>query len=676
MNNKVKGLQILYGKEIIMVCAFTILMVLACLANFMMAKSQREDQRAITAALVESRLMSSTLSVFYQKPLLDTHATQKLNNRVGVISSNIDHLINGNPEVGIPISPIEIRTNQLAKTKQKLANVQLVLKNKIKVENQLQQSLKLMYSNHNAMAQILPLYEDTLSNENINTTDQKNIVSQYLMLQKNKDFLDTLNKDNIPSQNEYVKLNQKLKGIINNDSIQQLKKYDQGNMLNAQWVKSMQTILTAKEPVLQMIQLQTELQNKHVELAAADRALNAQINELIMAYHEYWDSLWLGESLGMVLAVMALLSILSLVAIIVSQTRQAVEQKKQEYKTNRTSVWRLTDEISHLADGDLTAHATIRDDITGAIAESVNYAIDALRRLVFTINQTAVRVSSSAQDAQLTSRRLVGASEIQVRKIVNTSAQIQAMAQSVEQVSQNAHQSAEVAKNSVSIAKEGADIVQGSIRGMDKIKHQIQQTAKQIKRLGESSQEIGSILALIDDITEQTNILALNASIQAAMAGEAGKGFAVVAEEVQRLAEKSNHATKQIEALIHTIQHDTQETVKSMEQTTSEVVAGSDLVSNAGIALGKIEAVSKELASLIDDISFESLRQTDAAIEVSQAMQSIKTMTQENADGTMNTAGSVGELAELAVELRDSVAGFKLPVQHYNVADDEQPRSH
>jgi twitching motility protein PilJ len=332
------------------------------------------------------------------------------------------------------------------------------------------------------------------------------------------------------------------------------------------------------------------------------------------------------------------------------------------------------DELANLADGDLTVHATVGEDITGAIAESVNYAINALRKLVFTINDTAVQVSASAQEVQSTARNLAEASENQAKEIVGATAAINAMASSIEHVSANATESTDVAENSVNIAKSGVSLVQNTISGMERIKGQIQETAKQIKRLGESSQEIGDTVSLIDDITDQTNILALNAAIQAAMAGEAGKGFAVVAEEVQRLAERSSLATKQIESLVSAIQNDTNETVKSMEQTTIEVVQGARLAQDAGVALEKIENVSLHLAELIQNISNEAQQQALTASKISKTMAVIQEITTQTASGTMTTATSIGQLAELAIELRDSVAGFKLPIQDkdpdYNIDQD------
>ncbi|HET8730295.1 MAG TPA: methyl-accepting chemotaxis protein [Moraxellaceae bacterium] len=340
---------------------------------------------------------------------------------------------------------------------------------------------------------------------------------------------------------------------------------------------------------------------------------------------------------------------------------ERAEQIESENRRNQDAILRLLDELGDLADGDLTVQATVTEDFTGAIADSINYSIDQLRGLVATINSTAVQVSAAAQETQSTAMHLAEASEHQAQEIAGASAAVNEMAVSIDQVSANAAESAAVAERSVAIAHKGAEVVQNTISGMDTIREQIQETSKRIKRLGESSQEIGDIVSLINDIADQTNILALNAAIQASMAGEAGRGFAVVADEVQRLAERSAAATKQIEQLVKTIQTDTNEAVISMEQTTAEVVRGARLAQDAGVALGEIENVSRTLADLIQNISNAARQQAASAGHISNTMNVIQEITSQTTAGTIATARSIGNLAEMANELRHSVAGFKLP---------------
>lgn len=334
---------------------------------------------------------------------------------------------------------------------------------------------------------------------------------------------------------------------------------------------------------------------------------------------------------------------------------------EQENIHNQEAIMRLLDELGDLADGDLTVQATVTEDFTGAIADSINYSIDQMRELVSSINQSAVEVSSAAQETQATAMHLAEASEHQAQEIAGASAAVNEMAVSIDQVSANAAESSQVAQRSVEIAIKGSEVVQNTIRGMDTIREQIQDTSKRIKRLGESSQEIGDIVSLINDIADQTNILALNAAIQASMAGDAGRGFAVVADEVQRLAERASAATKQIEALVKTIQTDTNEAVISMENTTTEVVKGARLAEDAGVSLEEIENVSSNLADLIQNISNAARQQAASAGHISNTMNVIQEITSQTSAGTSATAKSIGNLAELAAQMRSSVAGFKLP---------------
>lgn len=342
----------------------------------------------------------------------------------------------------------------------------------------------------------------------------------------------------------------------------------------------------------------------------------------------------------------------------VNYTMQLMEKQNQQ---NQEAILRLLEEMGDLADGDLTVTATVADDITAAIADSVNFTIDALRSLVEQINSTTLQVASAAQETQATALHLTDASEHQAHQITEVSTAITQMAASIEQVSNNASQSSEVARQSVSLAVQGNGAVKKAIKGMDTIREQIQETSKRMKRLGESSQQIGEIVELINDIAEQTNILSLNAAIQAAMAGEAGRGFAVVADEVQRLAERSGNATRQIDALVKTIQSDTNEAISSMEQSTAEVVSGARLSQDAGASLEQIESVSQQLAELIDSITENAKQQATAAVSTSQSMNVIEEITMQTSTGTNESADAIGRLLRLTNELRKSVSGFKLP---------------
>jgi twitching motility protein PilJ len=411
-----------------------------------------------------------------------------------------------------------------------------------------------------------------------------------------------------------------------------------------------------------------EINNSAMALYNNSETLLSQVGEFAALYEESVADDTSLSMLGNILAGLTALMLFLIGALLISQEKtlaQDTERQRQDVEEqsnqNEEAIMRLLDEMGALADGDLTTHATVTENITGAIADSVNYTIDALRNLVTKINDTTVQVSSAAHETQATAMHLAEASEQQAQQITRAGDAINEMANSIEDVSSNSNNLAKEASKSVEIANKGSQVVQDSISGMDTIREQIQETSKRIKRLGESSQEIGDIVEIINDISEQTNILALNAAIQAAMAGDAGRGFAVVADEVQRLAERSGNATKQIETLVKTIQADTHEAVISMERSTTEVVNGAHLAQNAGGALEEIENVSSSLAKLIAAISNTTREQAKAAVSISDSMNVVQEITTQTSSGTNETAASIGNLAELANDLRQSVAGFKLP---------------
>ena len=374
------------------------------------------------------------------------------------------------------------------------------------------------------------------------------------------------------------------------------------------------------------------------------------------------------------LALIVLLSGIGIARVALLDSRQRQQQAEQQQHearlqeqeakrindANQAAILRLMNELQNLADGDLTQEATVTEDITGAIADSVNYTVEELRLLVGSVQKTASQVVDTTTQVDNTSAQLLAISTEQLREIRATGQAILDMAQRITEVSAQAQSSAEVANQSLLSAEQGQKAVQDTIGGMNAIRDQMQETSKRIKRLGESSQEIGEITELISDITEQTNVLALNAAIQAASAGEAGRGFSVVAEEVQRLAERSGEATRQIATLVRTIQTDTQDTVAAMERATLGVVEGARLSDSAGAALAEIHSVSRRLAQLIDEISKTTQHEASLANEVADDIQHIFVVTEQTGEGTRSTAEQVRELARMAQELRQSVTRFRI----------------
>lgn len=457
-----------------------------------------------------------------------------------------------------------------------------------------------------------------------------------------------------------------LNGLINGDQ-----------ELNIQPVRNQRALALLGEVSQDYQDLKTDIDNIlsastdlfEVRQAADDIFLDAtelgdQLKTLASAYSSLGEdrlfpSLEVG---GAALAITVFLVLLFFFNLYLDQRKRARETADVNQR-NQDAILRLLDEMSSLADGDLTVTATVTEDITGAIADSVNFAVEALRDLVGRINRTAQQVAAQAQEARATTTQLAEASEHQAREIRTATDTINQMTRDFDSMAQQSNESSDVAQKSVEIASQGANMVRETISGMDAIREQIQETSKRIKRLGESSQEIGDIVELINGISEQTNILALNAAIQAASAGGAGRGFAVVADEVQRLAERATHATRRIETLVQTIQSDTNEAVSSMEQTTAEVVRGARMAEDAGTALESIETVSNDLARLIGEISRQAQSHSGTATKVAQVMSAIRDISVQTLSGTNQTAESVGNLADMVRELRDSAADFKLPVE-------------
>jgi twitching motility protein PilJ len=449
----------------------------------------------------------------------------------------------------------------------------------------------------------------------------------------------------------YKRINRGLRRKASADVIEKIDASDEVfNQLN-EYIQAAQQVVTEFFVSQRSAQRITENSEKFL----------GQIEALVASYQNLYGNLKYLNILPFVLGGAALFFFLMFIRSLVGSARQREFESNEQNREAQAAILKLLDEMGDLADGDLTIEAEVTDQVTGAIADSMNYAVLEMRTLVLQINDASAQVTHESEGTREKTTALLAQTGQQSEEIGTATESIVRMAQSMGQLSESADGSAEVADGSVDLAKQGSEAVASTIQGMNIMREKMQETGKRIKRLGESSQQIGEIVGLIDDIAEQTNILSLNASIQAAMAGEAGRGFAVVADEVQRLAERSAEATKQIADLVNNIQADTNEAVSSMEDATREVVENTRLADEAGRALGEIEKVSEELSTLISAMANTARQQSEEATGVSGTMVHIRELTTQASKTTTATAESVGRLSVLAGQLKSSVAGFRLP---------------
>jgi twitching motility protein PilJ len=663
---------------------YTVLIVLlliaigfAALDFFLLNQKNGEDRQAIALTTQIQVLSQQTAKSALESADGNAESFKELESNRNSIDSAVRRLEKGDPQSGMQpyadknLTPAGRAVTALTNSwKQLDADISKILSNKAVVldsgrrADTLSQQIPLLNSSMEQVVNILQQRKGS-SEQMLGTSRQ--MLSADRIIRRVQEVLqggDTAQSAADGLSRDAQLYGSVLKGLIEGNSDSGVKPINDANArkiltdMDASWTK-------LADPVARLVAAagniadvkragnQASLDSQTVLLRAND--LSEQIGKLPL--RRLFPNVWW----GLFGAIGAVAFALLLVITLVGDQRRRFASSTELNQRNQEAIMRLLDEMGSLAEGDLTVKTTVSEDITGAIADSVNYAIDELRSLVTTINETSEQVSSSAQETQTTARNLADAAEQQAQQISSATSAINQIVSSMDIVSKDSAESADVAERSVKIASHGAEVVRETISGMDSIRDQIQETSKRIKRLGESSQEIGSIVELINDIAEQTNILALNAAIQAASAGEAGRGFAVVADEVQRLAERSTSATKRIETLVQTIQSDTNEAVNSMEQTTAEVVAGARLAEDAGSALGDIERVSHDLSALIQSISTAARVQSAAATDVSHSMNAIQEITSQTSQGASQTADSIGTLAQLASDLRRSVAHFKLP---------------
>jgi twitching motility protein PilJ len=655
--------------------------LVATFVVYLMVNTQDGYDKEYLGLLGEERVLSQRISKFAGQANRGLPATfDSLTKHRDEFKHNLELLQAGDAETGMPPSAnenVSAKLNEVVKSWQKYNSNTTVIVDARGVVVALREIVKMINENS---SQLLALTDEvaTLMAEKGATSDQVYIASRQLMLSQR--IINNVNRvleggeGAVTAADRFGRdaalYGRVINGLLEGDESLNIRAVDDDDVLEkVEEVSDLfdmlgQQVSGILERSPEMFLVSEAIQNV---LNDSDALLNS-ISALDDAYQESMGTRMLSSTIGNALAVLTVLFLVGLGARLkrdgdrrLAETESQRQATEEQNRRSQQAIMRLLDEMGDLADGDLTVNATVTEDITGAIADSMNFTIDALRNLVESINTTATQVTSAAEKTQATATHLAEASNHQAQQIASASTAVNEMAISIEGVSKNADQLAEESQRSVDIAKKGAEAVQKTINGMDIIREQIQETSKRIKRLGESSQEIGDIVELINDIAEQTNILALNAAIQAAMAGEAGRGFAVVADEVTRLAERSSDATKQIEALVKTIQTDTNEAIISMEQSTSGVVAGAKIAEDAGAALSEIENVSSHLAELVQSITSATRQQANAASNISDTMNVIQEITTQTSEGSNQTAQSIGNLSELASELKRSVSGFKLP---------------
>lgn len=657
-----------------------VLIALAVNAGYGFLESQNRIQRTELAS--EMKVLSQQIATNASEAAQGTQsAFAELDAAAKQFSGNLRQLIDGESVTNLPPAPAAIRTNELKALESLWREVepqtQSILAN--------QEVVNRMYANADELAEQIPTMQrqydsviDILLDNRADGEEVHQATRQKWLAERISSGMQKVLRGGEEAQIAAEDFGQDvdtfgvyLEGQLNGDALLEIRRVNNPEARSAleSIVSEFQSVSEKVDYIVFSTPKLFEVQNASDSIYNSADALLSSTTNVEAAFAAMTTSFTEPGSpyISGALFVLILLLLVGMYAnqrkaekVRLRESEIAAEREKEENARNQEAIIRLLDEIDSLADGDLTVKATVTEDFTGAIADSFNLTIDQLRGVVGAINEAVDQVSKSAEETQQTSTALAEASRQQAQEITGASAAINEMAVSIEQVSANASESSQVAEKSVEIAKKGGEVVRNTIRGMDTIREQIQETSKRIKRLGESSQEIGNIVSLINDIADQTNILALNAAIQASAAGEAGRGFAVVADEVQRLAERSSNATKQIEALVKTIQTDTNEAVISMEDTTSEVVRGARLAQDAGVALEEIETVSTNLADLIQSISNAARQQAASAGHVSNTMTVIQEITTQTSEGTQETARSIGKLTELSEDLRRSVSGFKL----------------
>jgi len=660
---------LVYGLAVLTVAAgvFAVVTITKLASN---AADERAWIRMASSVQVESQRLAKSA---VESALGNLDAFNQLESTHRGINANMQMLRSGDPNADLPPAPPEVsgEMSALAASWNTVsANAQTIISSEALVNDLAEASaafLALMPNLQRVTDRVVrDLVESGAPNQQV-VIASRQVAMVERMLRKVSDILRTGSADTETAEDMRRLMSEfdAFTGALRNGS----SRYGVTPIVNQRALASLaqvRSVFTEAQPQLDII-LEASANLEDVRIAAdgifldSDRLFN-QAGALVDAVSALPRSrTWPSTSMTTLGLVLLVLLLSALVGIVIIGARRRADTAYRSNRRTQQAIVRLLDELSCLADGDLTARATVSDDVTGAIADAVNFAVEQLRELVRGINQTARSVAASAEKTRETTSHLAQSANEQAGQVARATEKIQAMSTAFGTMAERSKESSATALESVDIAKNGAVKVRETIDGMDTIREQIQETSKRIKRLGESTQEIGDIVSLIKDIAEQTNVLALNAAIQAASAGGSGQGFAVVADEVQQLAESATNATKRISGLVQTIQVDTAEAVKSMETTTSEVVNGARLAQDAGVALVQTEKASTELSNLVQGISDEAQTYSDQAGRISELMDGIRNVSVKTSEGTTVTAESVAELADLVMQLQASVADFKLP---------------
>src|SRR5580704_835643 len=315
-----------------------------------------------------------------------------------------------------------------------------------------------------------------------------------------------------------------------------------------------------------------------------------------------------------------------------------------------------------IAAGDLTGSDLLihsRDEI-GELSESINAMQHSLRDTISSVSASAERIATASEEFSATAAEQAAGAETQKDQTHQVATAMQEMSSTVQQVSDNSNKAAEASRNAADTARKGGSIVDDTLSKMRAIADSVGQTAKKVQELGKSSNQIGEIIGVIDDIADQTNLLALNAAIEAARAGEQGRGFAVVADEVRKLAERTSKATKEITQMIQNIQTETKSAVEAMQSGTKQVELGVESTTKAGSSLQEIITTSEQVGNMVMLIATAATEQASATDEINSNIEQIAKITQETATGANESAKAVHELSSLATELHSIVSKFKI----------------